>query len=127
MFKVNEDKSIHITRGDAGVFDVSAENGSRPYMFQPGDVIRVNVFERKDCDSVVLQKDFPVEAETSYVRVYLTSEETKIGETINKPKAYWYEIVLNPDTYPQTIVGYDDYGAKLFTLYPEGNDTVEEA
>ena len=47
-----------------------------------------------------------------------------IGEVINKPTNYWYEIELNPNTQPQTIIGYDEDGEKLFVLYPEGSDTV---
>jgi hypothetical protein len=50
----------------------------------------------------------------------LSKEDTKIGKKVNKPVDYWYEVELNPDTYPQTIVGYDEDGAKIFKLYPEG-------
>lgn len=49
-------------------------------------------------------------------------DETKIGEYISKPKEYWYEIELNPETYPQTIIGYDEDGPKVLILYPEGGD-----
>lgn len=52
----------------------------------------------------------------------ITSNETKIGNIINRPVIYWYEIVVNPDTNAQTIIGYDDGGAKEFILYPEGGD-----
>jgi hypothetical protein len=46
----------------------------------------------------------------------------KIGDVISKHKDYWYEVVLNDDTLPQTIIGYDEDGAKLFRLFPEGDD-----
>ena len=124
MFVVNEDLSIDITRGDAAVFSVGAKTGEENYKFQPSDVVRFSVFGKKDCSNVVLQKDFAVAEETEAVEIVLTGEDTKIGEAISKPVDYWYEVELNPDTYPQTIIGYDKNGAKVFKLYPEG---VKEA
>jgi hypothetical protein len=84
------------------------------------------VFEKKGCDCVVLQKDFTVEADAEVVELYLTGEDTKFGELIHKPKPYWYEVELNPDTAPQTIVGYDEDGPKEFRLFPEGKDGMGE-
>ena len=52
----------------------------------------------------------------------LSSEETKIGNVISKPVVYWYEIEINPDSAPITIIGYDNDGAKELILYPEGVD-----
>lgn len=125
MFKINEDKSIYLTRGDIANIVVSAkvQDGS-DYTFQKGDVVRIKVFKRKDCEEIFLQKDVTVEAEATQVDIYLSKEDTKIGEVINKPTNYWYEIELNPNTQPQTIIGYDEDGEKLFVLYPEGSDTV---
>ena len=124
MFAINEDLSIDITRGDAAVFSVGAKVGEENHKFQPSDVVRFSVFGKKDCSNVVLQKDFSVTEETESVEILLTGEDTKIGEVISKPVDYWYEVELNPDTYPQTIIGYDNNGAKVFRLYPEG---VKEA
>ena len=41
MFKINDDLSIHITRGDIGSLEVSAktEDGT-DYEFQSGEVVR---------------------------------------------------------------------------------------
>lgn len=122
MFLINEDSSIHLTRGDIAVIDVRATNSDGgEYIFNHGDVVRLKIFEKKQCDSVVLSKKVIVEDdETSVVTIHLNKEDTKIGEVIHKPKDYWYEIELNPDTYPQTIVGYDSNGPKIFRLFPEG-------
>ena len=120
MFTVNGDLSINITRGDAAIFSVGAKIGETEYTFKEGDVVRFKVFEKKDCADVVLKKDITVTEETSRVQIELDSDDTKIGNVISKPVVYWYEVELNPDTYPQTIIGYDENGAKLFTLYPEG-------
>lgn len=124
MFKIDStSKQISITRGDVGAIEVKATNeDGTEYEFKVEDVVRIKVFERKDCGCVVLQKDAIVGVEATSVLLNLTSEDTKIGEIINKPTKYWYEIELNPDTHCQTIVGYDEDGEKVFMLYPEGAD-----
>ncbi len=122
MYKVNDDMSVYVTRGDIVLLDVKAEYMDKPYTFQPGDLVRIKVFAKKKCEEVVLQKDFPVTAITQLVQIYLSGEDTKIGETISKPKDYWYEVELNPLSEPQTILGYDEDGAKIFKLFPEGAD-----
>ena len=69
-----------------------------------------------------MQKDFPITEDTKEAYIYLDEEDTKIGEVIAKPRDYWYEVELNPEIQPQTIIGYDEDGAKVFRLYPEGGD-----
>lgn len=125
MYIVNDDRSIYVTRGDAMAFSVSAEDEGEAYVFQPGDVVRIKVYGRKDAETVVLQKDFPVYEASETVDILLTEEDTKIGGVISKPVDYWYEVELNPFTYPQTIIGYDEDGAKVFKLFPEGRDLEE--
>lgn len=122
MFKINEDMSIYVTRGDMAAFEVSAENGEERYTFQPGDVVRFKVTEKKNCDAVLLAKDFVVKEATQEVQIMLTGEETRLGEVISQPKDYWYEVELNPMTAPQTFIGYDEDGPKVFRLYPEGGE-----
>lgn len=126
MVFVNEDKSISVTRGDAVWFSVSADIDDERYTFKPGDVVRIKVFEKKNADKVVLQKDFPITYEQEDVAIYLSSKDTKIGGVISKAVDYWYEIELNPFTDPQTIVGYDEDGAKVFKLFPEGKDLIDD-
>ena len=125
MFVVNDDLSIYATRGDIVFFTVTAEDAGKNYKFQVGDVVRIKVYGKKDAENVVLQKDFPVTEITESVDIYLTEQDTKIGEVISKPKDYWYEIELNPYDNPQTIIGYDEDGAKVFKLFPEGDDVPE--
>lgn len=124
MFKVNDDMSIYVTRGDAITVDVVAMVGEEPYTFRVGDVVRLKVFEKKACHCVEIQKDVKVTEETDVVSVSLAKEDTKIGEIISKPKDYWYEVELNPESQPQTIIGYDESGSKVFRLYPEGGDLI---
>lgn len=124
MYFVNKDLSIYATRGDAVVLAVGANNNGVPYVFQPGEVVRFRVFEKKGCHCTVLQKDFIITDAVESVEIVLTKNETEIGEIISKPKDYWYEIELNPNYNPQTIVGYDDDGPKVFRLFPEGADVA---
>lgn len=120
MFIINEDLSIYLTRGDAAVFSVGANIGGEAYTFKVGDVIRFKVFEKKNCEEVVLKKDTTVVAEANLIEIALDSDETKFGDVISKPTDYWYEVELNPEDYAQTIIGYDENGAKVLKLYPEG-------
>lgn len=118
----NDDLSIYATRGDIVFFTVSAEDNGEPYTFKAGDVVRVKIFGKKDAQSVELEKDFPITEDSENVEILLTAEDTKIGGVISKPRDYWYEIELNPLTKPQTIIGYDEDGPKVFKLFPEGAD-----
>lgn len=124
MFVLNDDLSIYATRGDIVFFAVQAQEDGEFHTFKPGDVVRIKIYGKKDANTVVLEKDFPVTAETESVEIFLDGEDTKIGGVISKPKVYWYEVELNPLSNPQTIIGYDDDGAKEFKLFPEGADLV---
>lgn len=123
MFTINPDLSVYLTRGDIATIVISAKlSEEENYTFLIGDVVRFKVFEKNRCDNIVLVKDVIVSKEATTVDMCLTTEDTKIGDLINKPKDYWYEVELNPDTSPQTIIGYDQKGPKIFRLYPEGDD-----
>ena len=122
MFKIEANKNIYLTRGDVATINVTAKNSDgSDYVFKVGDVVRLNVFQKANCHSMVLKKDVTIEKETTVASIYLTSIETKIGDLISKPVDYWYEIVLNPETAPQTIVGFLELPT-IFKLLPEGGD-----
>jgi hypothetical protein len=123
MFTIETDKTIKVTRGDSGVIVAPVT-----YAFQKGDVLRLKVFRKKACEDVVLQVDFEIGEATETVNLELTEEQTrKISTTIiSKPVDYWYELELNPDNNPKTLVGYDDDGPKIFKLYPEGKDLYDD-
>ena len=125
MFVINPDQSIHITRGDVASIVISAtlQDGSL-YKFALNDVVRFKVFDKNGCDTIHIQKDVEVLRSFTEVVVRLTKEDTKLGDVINRPVEYWYEVELNPDTEPQTIIGYDENGPKTFKVYPEGSDRV---
>lgn len=121
MFIIDSSKTIHLTRGDIANLSVSAtDSDNTSYTFKQGDIVRLMVFKKRAVDDVVLSKSVEVTEETTTVDISLTTDDTRIGEVIHKPVDYWYEIELNPETTPQTIIGYDDDGAKTLRLYPEG-------
>lgn len=122
MLKIEND-TIHITRGDVALFGITIEqDDNTEYEFKKDDVVRMKVFKSKDCNCIEIQKDVKIETPTTEAQISLTSDETKIGGIINKPVKYWYEVELNPETNAQTIIGYDESGAKEFILYPEAKD-----
>lgn len=120
MLKI-KNKQISINRGDDNQsFDLMIPiNDTEYYTFLTTDVVKFGVYEvgGLDKNAVLLKTITPLE-ETQRLTIPLTQEETTIGELINKPKQYWYEIQLNDNT----IIGYDEKGAKIFILYPEGSD-----
>lgn len=122
MLRITDGTTINITRGDIATFNISAkDNDGSTHTFQIGDVVRMSVCEKKNVENVYIQKDVVVETERTTIPISLTSEDTKLDDYINKPVVYWYEICLNPESNPQTIIGYDDDGAKLFIIYPESD------
>lgn len=111
--------TIEVTRGDNLNLTITLQlEDESNYEFQPGDTIRFAVYTKNRLNnSAVLEKEITVNTACESIDVSCTSEETKIGEYINKPVDYWYEVELN-DEY--TVLGYDETGAKIFRLYPEG-------
>lgn len=122
MFVVNEDNSIYANRGDMVCFGVEAMDDDTTVKFQPGDILRVTIYGKKEATNILLQRDFPVSEICETVSVYLSSEDMTFGEVISKPRDYWYDIKRNPDTEQQTLVGYFEDGPLLFKLFPESMD-----
>ena len=114
------DKEIHINRGDRLLMEFSIDNKGTDYIFQEGDRLKFSIYEKKGMDkSPVLQKEFIPTVGSTILDIDIPGSEMKIGEMANKPIEYWYEIELNDD---ETIIGYDEDGAKKLILYPEGAD-----
>lgn len=115
MFKIDGD-TIHITRGDRGVIELAIDG----YTFSIGDSVELRVYEKKRLDKLpVLSKEIEITEAGPTIDIELTEEDTKIGDMENKAKEYWYEIELNDN---QTVVGFDEEGAKKLMLYPEGGE-----
>lgn len=122
MLKTNNDtKTISVNRGDQGQsfdFSIPIDDGSF-YTFQVGDVIMFGVYNRNKLnEDAVLLKEYTIDEAKTKVTLNFDKDDFVIGDLINKPVTYWYEIQLNNNT----IIGYDDDGAKEFILYSEGSD-----
>ena len=115
-----EGTTIRVNRGDEMSLSLSIkQDDGTTYTFAGTDEIVFSLYNKnKMSEEAVLIKEVTATAGTTSVTIPLTSTETKIGDLINKPVEYWYEVELNGR---YTVIGYDDKGAKLFILYPEGS------
>lgn len=124
MLKINQEtKQIDLTRGDIASFKIKAMNDDGTYyQFKTDDVITLAIYEKKNLENTKLKRSAIVAEPSEDVILNLTSEDTKLDELTNKPIEYWYEITLKKtnSNNEQTIIGYDEQGAKIFKLYPEG-------
>lgn len=119
-----ETKQIQINRGDATTLNVTAKDKNKnQYEFQVGEIVGLKITSKKNEEDVIFHKTVEVDEETTMVQIPITTAEMKIGEIINKPVTYWYEIYIDHSGEVQTIIGYDDDGAKEFVLNPEAGDT----
>lgn len=112
--------TIKLNRGDVLNFTLTLSSSSgEPYVFQDGDKVVFSVYNKnKMSDNAVLLKEFVVSGSQQSVEINCTKEDTKLGDLINKPVEYWYEVELNNE---YTVIGYDDDGAKILMLFPEGS------
>jgi len=108
-------KEIAINRGSRGTIKLTNSEGK----FKVGDKIKFSIVERRHYENVVFQKEYIVTEESSVFYLTLTSEDTKIGDFINREKKYWYEIEYNNEV---TLIGHDKDGEKEFILYPEAGE-----
>lgn len=119
-----KEKKINITYGDVGAFLVEAEdeNGEN-YVFKIGDVVRLKVYRPYKPSEVMIQKDVVVTEEgNTQVNISLDKEDTEFEKLLKIQKDFWYEIILNHHDNPNTIIGFDKEGPKIFTIYPKGGE-----
>lgn len=126
MFSILMDKTICLTRGDVANIAVSAKTtDGRAHTFKAGDVVRLLVYKKRDVTCEVIKKDVHVNEPTQTVCIQLESDDTRSVNLSSYPVEYWYQIVANPDTAPQTIIGHDESGGKIFRIYPGGGEVNE--
>lgn len=124
MFKIDkeDETTIHLTRGDEMLINLTIDN----YIFSKDDKIEFRVYEVKKLNDLPLidVTTTVMEDGVESVEIYVPPEMTKIGDFIGKPVSYWYEIELNDKN---TVIGYDENGAKILKLYPEGKEKTDNA
>ena len=115
-----EDNTIKVRRGNRGTFTVQKiDDAGNIENFEKDDKVIFSVKENFSNSDVLIRKIIQVEETCNEVVIELTKKDTTIGNLIAKPKTYQYDICVNED---ETILGYDDAGAKEFILYPEGSN-----
>lgn len=115
-----EGYTMKLNRGDCLRFTLKLKNEDGSfYTFQNTDKIIFSVYNKnKMNEKALLIKEVDAVSGTDSIEINCTSEDTTIGEMMNKPVEYWYEVELNGE---YTVIGYDDDGAKILMLYPEGS------
>lgn len=138
MIAIDQDdlQTIYLTRGDTPqekfnrlafefpIYNLQTKEIEN-YVFQLTDKISFVVFDKKGyTKQEIFRKDYTL-ADIGYTEptetpeLILTEEETSAFPLTNKPKTYWYDIVLNDTT---TILGYDTDGAKKIIVYPDADE-----
>lgn len=117
---------IYCTRGDStetlgNHLEFSFNNiDDTPFNFLPGQTVIFKVYNPKNANEVFIQKEIHIDEICTSIYIPLTEADTTIGDYINKPVTYAYEISINGNA---TIIGYDPLdGAKPFVLLPEGGN-----
>ena len=128
MLRIENENEIHINRGDTGNFDfIIPLNNNKRYMFNVGDKLTFDVYEKKGFDKCsLLHKEIVLDKAQDVVTFELTAEDTTIGDLINKTVDYWYEVQYfsQDGKICDTVLGYDEDGEKLLVLYPEGSNKI---
>lgn len=118
MFSIDNNKNISITWGDCGTIQLTARDNVE---FPAGSVLRLTVYGIQDPTEVTLQKDVTVAEASTTVAIDLLPEDTRFCDRSTVVQTYRYDITLNPDTAPQTLVGYEQQrGPKTFNVLPKG-------
>lgn len=113
MFE-EEENVIKVIRGNKATISVEIQD----FSFNAEDKVFFKVFETSGLGKTpLINKEINVEEGKSNFDINLSGAETLIGEVINEPKEYWYEIDLNNDL---SLLSYDDDGPKILILYPKG-------
>lgn len=116
MMRIDNDNNIYITSGDKATIDIQIPLDDGFYEFQTTDILYFTVKKQYSDTQPVLRKILTFSEPTTTATFYLTSSDTNLSSLSNLPVQYVYDVSINED---QTIIGYDENGAKCFVVYPE--------
>lgn len=115
--QITNNNTIKINRGNSLSLDISIDNAGEDYIYKEGDVVGIAIYNANSLNNPpVISKFVNAIAGDTVTNITLTDEEMKLGQPQNYPINYWYEITLNSET----VLGFDEDGAKILVLYPEG-------
>lgn len=119
-----EDYLLDINRGNRLVFDYEISNGDDTnYIFKDDDIVTFSIYEAFGLEKEpVLSKSFKPTPGSDTIKIDIPKDEMKFSEMTNTYVDYWYEITLNEET----TLGFDDLGAKIIRIYPEGKAPENE-
>ena len=119
-----EDYLLDINRGNRLVFDYEISNGDDTnYIFKDDDIVTFSIYEAFGLEKEpVLSKSFKPTSGSDTIKIDIPKDEMKFSEMTNTYVDYWYEITLNEET----TLGFDDLGAKIIRIYPEGKAPENE-
>lgn len=120
MITIDKDKNIGITRGDNASFNLKVKqaNGSY-YIFKNSDRVYFTVKKSYADSTPIIRKIISFSSQTDTCTINLISSDTNFGNLINSERKYVYDISINE---VETVVGYDENGAKYFIIYPEASN-----
>ena len=115
MFKFTNN-TFHVTRGDSGSITIAYKDGS----VLP-NTICFRVYGKDDLNSdPIINKELAIDSGSTSYDLYIYGEDTmQMENPENGKEEYWYELKIGPTN---TVLGYDEQGAKIFYLYPTGKD-----
>lgn len=119
MFKF-QNNTFHVTRGDRGSITFSSSDGSNLK-----GILLFRVYRKEELNSQpVLNKEIELDNTAPSYVLNIDSIDTlnEFANPENERDEYWYELKVDE----QTILGYDETGAKIFYLYPTGQDKISQ-
>lgn len=116
MFKF-QNNTFHVTRGDSGSITIAYKDGS----VLPGTIC-FRVYGKDELNSEpLINKEIEIGSNITSYDLVIESNDTiaNMENPENGREEYWYELKIGPTN---TVLGYDEMGAKIFYLYPSGKD-----
>ena len=120
MITIDNKKNIGITRGDNASFNLKVKQANNTYyQFKTSDLVYFNVKKNYADSTPIIRKIITFRNTTDTCTINLVSSDTNFGSLIAGERKYVYDISINET---ETVVGYDNDGAKYFIIYPEASN-----
>ena len=117
MITIDNNKNIGITRGDNASFNLKVKQADNTYyQFKTSDRVYFTVKKNYADSTPIIRKTITFSEETDTCTISLVASDTNFGSLIGGERKYVYDISINEI---ETVVGYDQDGAKYFIIYPE--------
>lgn len=120
MITIDNDKTIGITRGDVASFTLKVKQSDGTYyQFKNSDRLYFTVKKSYGDSSYIIRKIITFTNPTDTATISFNASDTNFGSLLASARKYVYDISINET---ETVVGYDNDGAKYFVIYPEASN-----